>query len=57
MNPNFRPVQQKRREMALESQKVTGEEVGKLLKVGSIRDVQFPNRMANVVLVKKSINR
>ena len=43
--------------MAPERQKVTNEEFGKLLKVGSIWEVQFPDWLAIVVLVKKSNNR
>ena len=43
--------------MALESQKAIGEKVEKWPKAGSIREVQFPYWLSNVVLVRKSNNR
>ena len=53
-NPSFKPVKQKRRSFAPERQKVINEEVGKLLQVGAIREVEYPEWFANVVLVKKA---
>ena len=53
-NPSFKPVRQKRRRFAPERQKVINEEVGKLLQVGAIREVEYPEWLANVVLVKKA---
>ena len=38
----------------LERQKAINEEVGKLLQAGAIREVEYPEWLANVVLVKKS---
>ena len=43
--------------MAPERLKKASKEVGKLLKAESIREVQFPYWLANVVLVKNSNNR
>ena len=52
VNPSFKPVKQKR-SFAPERQKVINEEVGKLLQEGAIREVEYPEWLANVVLVKK----
>ena len=54
ISPSFKPVKQKRRSFALERQKAINEEVGKLLKAGAIREVEYPKWLANVVLVKKA---
>ena len=53
-NPSFKPVKQKRRSFAPERQKAINEEVGKLLHAGAIREVEYPEWLANVVLVKKA---
>ena len=54
VSPFFKPVKQKRRSFALERQKAMNEEVGKLLQAGAIREVEYPEWLANVVLVKKA---
>ena len=53
-NPSFKPVKQKRRSFAPERQKAINEEVSKLLQVEAIREVEYPEWLANVVLVKKA---
>ena len=53
-SPSFKPVKQKRRSFAPERQKAINEEVGKLLHAGAIREVEYPEWLANVVLVKKA---
>ena len=53
-SPSFKPVKQKRRSFAPERQKAINEEVGKLLQEGAIREVEYPEWLVNVVLVKKS---
>ena len=53
VSPSFKPVKQKRRSFAPERQKAINEEVGKLLQAGAIREVEYPEWLANVVLVKK----
>ena len=53
VNPSFKSVKQKRRSFALEIQKTINEEVGKLLQAGAIREVEYLEWLANVVLVKK----
>ena len=54
VNPYFNPVKQKRRSFAPERQKAINEEVDKLLQAGAIREVEYPEWLANVVLVKKA---
>ena len=43
--------------MAPECQEAVREEVGKLLKAESVREVHYPDWLANIVLVKKSNNK
>ena len=54
ISPSFKPVKKKRRSFAPKRQKVINEEVGKLLKANAIREVEYPEWLANVVLVKKA---
>ena len=54
VNPSFKPVKQKRRSFVPERQKVINEEVGKLLQAGAIKEVEYPEWLANVVLVKNA---
>ena len=54
VNPSFKPVKQKRRSFALERQKAINEEVDKLLQAKAIREVEYLEWLANVVLVKKA---
>ena len=51
---SFKSAKKKRRSFALERQKVINEEVSKLLRVDAIREVDYPEWLANFVLVKKS---
>ena len=54
VNPSFKPVKQKRRSFTPERQKVIiNEEVGKLLQAKAIREVEYTEWLANVVLIKK----
>ncbi|XP_038688690.1 uncharacterized protein LOC119987863 [Tripterygium wilfordii] len=53
VDDNFLPVRQKRRRFAPERNKVINEEVQKLLDIGFVREVQYPDWLANVVAVKK----
>ena len=52
VNLSFKSVKQKR-SFSLERQKAINEEVGKLLQAKAIREVEYPEWLANVVLVKK----
>ena len=54
VSPSFKPIKQKRRSFAPERQKAINEEVGKLLQAGAIREVEYPEWLANDVLVKKA---
>ena len=54
VSPSFKLVKQKRRSFAPERQKAINEEVGKLLQAEAIREVEYPEWLANVVLVKKA---
>ena len=54
VSPSFKPVKQKRRSFAPKRQKAINEEVGKLLQANAIREVEYPEWLANVVLVKKA---
>ena len=53
-SPSFKPVKQKRRSFVPEGQKAINKEVDKLLQAGAIREVEYPEWLANVVLVKKA---
>ncbi|KAL0689536.1 hypothetical protein Bca4012_089214 [Brassica carinata] len=52
VDPTFKPVKQKRRKLGPERAKAVNDEVDKLLKIGSIREVQYPDWLANPVVVK-----
>ena len=53
MDATVRPVHQRRRKFNEERQLVVREETLKLLSAGHIREIQYPEWLANVVLVKK----
>ena len=53
VSPSFKPVKQKR-SFASERQKAINEEVDKLLQARAIREVEYLEWLANVVLVKKA---
>ena len=54
VSSSFKLVKQKRRSFALKRQKAINEEVGKLLQAGAIREVEYLEWLANVILVKKA---
>jgi len=54
MEPKVRPVRKRRRKFNEKRQLVVQEETRKLLNVGHIREIQYPEWLANVVLVKKA---
>ncbi|KAJ9542559.1 hypothetical protein OSB04_029065 [Centaurea solstitialis] len=53
VDPTFKPIKQKRRKFAPERNKVINDEVDNLLKTGKIREVKYPDWLANVVVVQK----
>ena len=52
--PSFKPVRQKKRVFAPEQDNVIKEEVQKLTTTKFIREVYYPNWLANVVMVKNA---
>lgn len=52
VDPNHPSVKQKRRKFAPERNKIINE-VQKLINIGSIKEVKYPDWLANVVVVKK----
>jgi len=54
MDPKVLPVRQRRRKFNEERRLVMQEETKKLLSAGHIREIQYPEWLANVVLVKKA---
>ena len=54
VNPERKPIQQRRKAFTPERDQAFTEEVTKLLTTGFIREVYYPDWLANVVLVKKA---
>ena len=54
MDPQVQPVRHRRRKFNDERRQVIREETQKLLSAGHIREIQYPEWLANVVLVKKA---
>jgi ribonuclease HI len=54
VTPGARPVKQRRRQFAPERREAIREEIAKLVKANFIREVHYPDWLANVVLVKKA---
>ncbi|KAJ3701189.1 hypothetical protein LUZ61_004894 [Rhynchospora tenuis] len=52
--PGMRPITQKKRKQSREKRRAIKAEVEKLLKTGAIREVKYPQWLANPVLVTKS---
>ena len=51
--PSFSPIRQKKRVFAQERDKAIAEEVCKLLEADFIREIYYPEWLANMVMVKK----
>ena len=54
VDPGKKPIQQKRRAFAPERNKAMMDEVNKLLAAKFIREVHYPEWLANIVMVKKA---
>jgi len=54
MDPQVRPIRQRRRKFNEEKKQAIRDETQKLLAAGHIREIQYPEWLANIVLVKKS---
>ena len=52
VSPSFPQIRQKKRVFAQERDRAMAEEVRKLLEVDFIREVYYPDWLANVVMVK-----
>ncbi|XP_057793251.1 uncharacterized protein LOC131009864 [Salvia miltiorrhiza] len=53
VDPDYPPRKQKRRKFAPERNKVINDEIKQLVDNGLVREVQYPDWLANVVVVKK----
>ncbi|KAL0463404.1 UNVERIFIED_CONTAM: hypothetical protein Slati_0228000 [Sesamum latifolium] len=53
IDPSIKPVKQKKRHFGLEKDKIIQAEIEKLVAVGHIEEIQFPEWLSNVVLVPK----
>ncbi|KAF8053852.1 hypothetical protein N665_1370s0002 [Sinapis alba] len=53
VDPTYKPIKQKRRKLSPERPKAVNDEVDRLLGVGSIAEVKYPDWLANPVVVKK----
>lgn len=51
VDPKHTPVHQKRRKFGTKRNKIINEEVNRLLKVGMIKEVDYPELFANIVIV------
>ncbi|XP_068502519.1 uncharacterized protein [Phaseolus vulgaris] len=54
MDPQVRPVRKRRRKFNEKRRQAIRDETQKLLEAGHIKEIQYPEWLANVVLVKKS---
>ena len=54
VSPSFPPIRQKKRVFALERDRAIAEEVRKLQEASFIKEVYYPDWLANVVMVKKA---
>ena len=57
VDPDHPPVKQKWRKIAPERNKAVNEEVQKLLDIGSVCEVHYPDWLANVVVVRKKYGK
>lgn len=53
VDPNYAPIQQKRRKFVAERNKIINDEVNRLLKASMIKEVDYPEWLANVVIVQR----
>ena len=54
VSPSFPPIQQKKRVFAPERDRTIVEEIHKLQEASFIREVYYPDWLANIVMVKKA---
>ena len=53
VDPTYCRIKQKRRKLGPKRAKAVNDEVNRLLKIGSIREVKYPDWLANLVVVQK----
>ncbi|KAL0409950.1 UNVERIFIED_CONTAM: hypothetical protein Slati_3584700 [Sesamum latifolium] len=53
IDPNYKPIKQKKRHFGPKKDKIIQAEVNKLMAAGHIEEIQFPEWLSNVVLVPK----
>ncbi|KAL0434413.1 UNVERIFIED_CONTAM: hypothetical protein Slati_2775600 [Sesamum latifolium] len=53
IDPQVKPVKQKKRHFSLEKDKIIQVEIDKLMEAGHVEEIQFPEWLSNVVLVPK----
>ena len=53
VDPEHPLVRQKRRKFAPQRNHIINEEIQKLIDIGSVREVQYPEWLANVFVVRK----
>ena len=54
IKPEYKPVQQNKRSLGIDRQNAAQEEVGRLLEADFIREINYPQWLANLIMVKKS---
>ncbi|KAL0421292.1 UNVERIFIED_CONTAM: hypothetical protein Slati_3152100 [Sesamum latifolium] len=57
IDPNHKPIKQKKRHFGPENDKIIQAEVNKLMAAGHIEEIQFPEWLSNVVLVQSMPQR
>ncbi|XP_072080834.1 uncharacterized protein [Arachis hypogaea] len=57
LDPNARPIRQKKRQLGQEKTQAATKETQKLLSAGFIREIQFTSWLANIVMVKKNLRK
>ena len=53
IDPSHKPVKQKRQKLGIERNRIVNEEVRKLIEARFIREVHYPEWIANVIIMKK----
>ena len=56
VDPSFKPIKQIKRKLGPDRASIVNDEVERLLKADSIREVKYPDWLANTVVVKKMEN-
>ncbi|KAL2237449.1 UNVERIFIED_CONTAM: Retrovirus-related Pol polyprotein from transposon, partial [Sesamum indicum] len=57
IDPQIKPVKQKKRMFGVERNRITDEEVNKLLQAGFVREIQYTTWLSNVVIIPKAAGK